>query len=296
MDFNHDPHSSIFHTDQTKVMDGNMCSILTWYDNEWGFSNRMADTAVAMGKTDATRIERIVPTVKDILAKGGKPVLLAHFGRPKGQPVPEMSLRHVVPALEDALGQPVTFVERPDRAVWRRFPRAAWCWSRTPASPRWRPRTTRRWRSSSPPRGRLLQRRLLRRAPGPCLDRGGGASPAVLRRAPDAGGTDGAGEGAGHPERPVVAVVGGAKVSTKLDLLGNLTQKVDMLVIGGGMANTFLAAQGIDVAASLCEHDLGDTARDILARAEAAGCEVILPTDVVVAKEFAANARTASFR
>jgi phosphoglycerate kinase len=98
----------------------------------------------------------------------------------------------------------------------------------------------------------------------------------------------------GHPERPVLAVVGGAKVSTKLDLLGNLTAKVDMLVIGGGMANTFLAAQGIDVAASLCEHDLGDTARDILARAEAAGCEVILPTDVVVAKEFAANAENST--
>jgi phosphoglycerate kinase len=94
----------------------------------------------------------------------------------------------------------------------------------------------------------------------------------------------------GDPERPVLAVVGGAKVSTKLDLLGNLTGKVDMLVIGGGMANTFLAAQGIDVAASLCEHDLGDTAREILAKAEETGCEVILPTDVVVAREFAAHA------
>jgi phosphoglycerate kinase len=94
----------------------------------------------------------------------------------------------------------------------------------------------------------------------------------------------------GAPERPVVAVVGGAKVSTKLALLGNLVAKVDTLVIGGGMANTFLAAQGIDVGKSLCEHDLAETARDILAKAEAAGCTILLPADVVVAREFKANA------
>jgi phosphoglycerate kinase len=94
----------------------------------------------------------------------------------------------------------------------------------------------------------------------------------------------------GDPQRPVLAVVGGAKVSTKLDLLSNLVAKVDMLVIGGGMANTFLAAQGHDVGASLCEHDLGDTAREILAAAEKTGCEILLPTDVVVAEAFAAGA------
>jgi phosphoglycerate kinase len=94
----------------------------------------------------------------------------------------------------------------------------------------------------------------------------------------------------GNPQRPVVAVVGGAKVSTKLDLLGNLVSKVDHLVIGGGMANTFLAAQGINVGKSLCEHELADTARDILKKAEAAGCEVILPRDIVVAREFKAGA------
>jgi phosphoglycerate kinase len=94
----------------------------------------------------------------------------------------------------------------------------------------------------------------------------------------------------GNPERPVVAVVGGAKVSTKLELLGNLIGKVDTLVIGGGMANTFLAAQGIDVGKSLCEHDLGEMAREIAARAEAAGCALVLPIDVVVAREFKAGA------
>src|SRR5690606_14239273 len=94
----------------------------------------------------------------------------------------------------------------------------------------------------------------------------------------------------GQPERPVAAVVGGAKVSTKLDVLTNLVAKVDHLIIGGGMANTFLAAQGIAVGKSLCEHDLADTARDILNRAKAAGCEIHLPKDVVVAKEFKAGA------
>ncbi|MEM6896226.1 MAG: phosphoglycerate kinase, partial [Pseudomonadota bacterium] len=92
------------------------------------------------------------------------------------------------------------------------------------------------------------------------------------------------------PVRPVVAVVGGAKVSTKLDLLGNLLGKVDHLVIGGGMANTFLAAQGIEVGASLAEHEMADTVRDILARAETEGCQIHLPTDVVVAREFKAGA------
>ena len=94
----------------------------------------------------------------------------------------------------------------------------------------------------------------------------------------------------GNPERPVVAVVGGAKVSTKLDLLGNLVGKVDHLVIGGGMANTFLAAQGIDVGKSLAEHDMTDTALEIMEKAKAEGCEIILPVDVVVAREFKAGA------
>jgi phosphoglycerate kinase len=92
------------------------------------------------------------------------------------------------------------------------------------------------------------------------------------------------------PKRPVMAVVGGAKVSTKLELLGNLVAKVDHLVIGGGMANTFLAAQGIDVGKSLAEHEMTDTALEILAKAKVANCNVILPVDVVVAREFAANA------
>ena len=94
----------------------------------------------------------------------------------------------------------------------------------------------------------------------------------------------------GAPERPVMAVVGGAKVSTKLDLLGNLVEKVQYLVIGGGMANTFLAAKGVSVGKSLCEHDMADTANEILGKAQAAGCEIILPSDIVTATEFKENA------
>ena len=95
--------------------------------------------------------------------------------------------------------------------------------------------------------------------------------------------------GLDNPARPVMAIVGGAKVSTKLDLLGNLVRKVDVLAIGGGMANTFLAARGIDVGKSLCEHDLVATAREIEAKAKAAGCEILLPVDALVAREFKAN-------
>jgi phosphoglycerate kinase len=94
----------------------------------------------------------------------------------------------------------------------------------------------------------------------------------------------------GKPQRPVLAVVGGAKVSSKLDLLGNLVTQVDALVIGGGMANTFLAAQGLNVGKSLCEHDMAATARQIMTKAADAGCEIILPADIVVAREFAAHA------
>ena len=223
--------------------------------------------------TDATRIERIVPTVRDILAKGGTPVLLAHFGRPKGKVVPEMSLRHVLPALEDALGMPVTFVETPDRAGLEALPQGSVVLLE---NTRFNPMET-----ENDPK---LARFLASLGDVYCNDafsaahRAHASTEGVAHLLPSCAGRLMEAEltalekALGHPERPVLAVVGGAKVSTKLDLLGNLTGKVDMLVIGGGMANTFLAAQGIDVAASLCEHDLGDTAREILAKAEDTGC------------------------
>ncbi len=245
--------------------------------------------------TDATRIKRIVPTVRDILAKGGKPVLLAHFGRPKGKVVPEMSLRQVVPALEEALGTSVTFVETPDRESLEALPeRSVALVENTRFSPMETendPKMARFLASlgdvfcndafSAAHRAHASTEGIAHLLPA-CAGRLMEAELTALEKA------------LGHPERPVLAVVGGAKVSSKLDLLGNLIEKVDMLVIGGGMANTFLAAQGIDVAASLCEHDLGDTAREILAKAEKTGCEVILPSDVVVAQEFEANAENAT--
>ncbi|MEO0667011.1 MAG: phosphoglycerate kinase [Pseudomonadota bacterium] len=241
--------------------------------------------------TDATRIDRIVPTVRDIRAAGGSPVLLAHFGRPKGQPDPDMSLRRLVPALEAAFGAPVAFVERPSRD-WidaqatdaiilienTRFtpmeeandPAKAqflaslgdiYCNDAFSAAHRAHASTTGVAHLLPACAGRLMQAEL-------------SALEAALS----------------NPKRPVGAVVGGAKVSTKLDLLQNLVGKLDVLIIGGGMANTFLAAQGAQLGASLQEADLHDTARDILAAAEAAGCRIVLPTDGRVAREFAAGA------
>jgi phosphoglycerate kinase len=245
--------------------------------------------------TDATRIERIAPTIQDILAKGGKPVLLAHFDRPKGKVVPSMSLEVARPALEAVLGQKVAFAQDcvgPDAAAAvaalpeggvlllentrfhpgeekndPEFARAlaalgdVYCDDAFSAAHRAHASTEGITHYLPSCAGRLMQAELT-----------------ALEKA------------LGKPEHPVVAVVGGAKVSTKLELLGNLLDKVDSIVIGGGMANTFLAARGIDVGKSLCEHDMTDTARDIMARAEAANCALILPADVVVAGEFKAGA------
>ncbi|WP_371153711.1 phosphoglycerate kinase [Jannaschia sp. 2305UL9-9] len=240
--------------------------------------------------TDTTRIDRIVPTVKDIIAKGGKPVLLAHFGRPKGQVVPDMSLRQVVPALSAALGTEVTFAdgdygntvssmaagdvvlfenvrfnpgeEKDDDGFASRLASIGdvYCNDAFSAAHRAHATTHALARKLPACAGRLMEAELT-------------ALEAAL----------------GTPKPPVAAVVGGAKVSSKLDLLGNLVTKVQHLIIGGGMANTFLAAQGFDVKKSLCEHDLLDTAREIIAKAEAAGCTILLPRDVVCAAEFRAD-------
>lgn len=241
--------------------------------------------------SDTTRIDRIVPTINDILAAGGTPILMAHFGRPKGKPVPEMSLRITLPALEAALGRRVTFIEKPSREAINAMPYDSVVLLENT-------RFTPMEEANDPAMAKFLA------SLGDvyCNDafsaahRAHASTEGVAHLLPSCAGRLMAEElGAldqalGTPQRPVVAVVGGAKVSTKLDLLGNLVSKVDHLVIGGGMANTFLAAQGINVGKSLCEHDLAETARDILKKAEAAGCEVILPRDIVVAREFKANA------
>lgn len=241
--------------------------------------------------SDTTRIDRIVPTINDILAAGGTPILIAHFGRPKGKPVPEMSLRITLPALEAALGRRVTFVEKPSREAINAMPYDSVVLLENT-------RFTPMEEANDPAMAKFLA------SLGDvyCNDafsaahRAHASTEGVAHLLPSCAGRLMAEElGAldqalGNPQRPVVAVVGGAKVSTKLDLLGNLVSKVDHLVIGGGMANTFLAAQGISVGKSLCEHDLAETARDILKKADAAGCEVILPRDIVVAREFKAGA------
>ncbi|MGI9395599.1 MAG: phosphoglycerate kinase [Boseongicola sp.] len=241
--------------------------------------------------TDATRIERIVPTIHDILAAGGKPVLLAHFGRPKGQPSPELSLRITLPALDAALGTKVTFIEKPDRATIDSLPAGAVVLVENT-----------RFTSMEEANDQRMAQFLASLGDIYCNDafsashRAHASTEGVAHLLPACAGRLMEAElraleaALGEPARPVVAVVGGAKVSTKLELLGNIVRKVDTLVIGGGMANTFLAANGIDVGNSLAEHDLADTVREIIAKAEEAACEILLPTDIVCATEFAENA------
>lgn len=243
--------------------------------------------------TDATRIERIKPTITDILDKGGKPMLIAHFGRPKGKVVPDMSLRVTVPALEQALGRKVRLIETLEGAEnLTEEARAADVLLLE--NIRFHP-----GEESNDPE---LAQRLAALGDVYCNDafsaahRAHASTTALAHLLPACAGRLMQAElqaleaALGNPARPVMAVVGGAKVSTKLDLLGNLVERVDCLVIGGGMANTFLAAMGLDVGKSLCEHDMAPTARDIMLKAGAAGCEILLPADVVVAREFAEGA------
>lgn len=245
--------------------------------------------------TDATRIEKIVPTVEDILMRGGRPVLLAHFDRPKGKVVPEMSLAQVVPALEEALGRKVVFgadcLGDVAKAAIAAAPAGAVVLLENtrfhPGEETNDPELCKEMASlgdiyvndafSAAHRAHASTTglaHLLPAAAGRLMEAELKALEAAL----------------GAPKRPVVAVVGGAKVSTKLDLLGNLVTKVDHLVIGGGMANTFLVAKGAEVGKSLAERDMAATALEILGKAEAAGCKIHLPVDIVVAREFKAGA------
>lgn len=245
--------------------------------------------------TDTTRIEKIVPTIKAIQAAGGKPVLLAHFDRPKGQRVESMSLKQVVPALEAALGQPVTFAEEAvggpaKRAVAAMQPGDVVLLENTRFYPGEEANDP-TFAASLAALGQAYVNDAFSAA-----HRAHASTEGIARLLPSAAGKlmeaelDALNAALGDPQRPVVAVVGGAKVSTKLDLLGNLVEKVDHLVIGGGMANTFLLAKGAEIGKSLAERDMTDTALEILDKAERAGCQIHLPVDVVVAREFKANA------
>ncbi|MCP5036459.1 MAG: phosphoglycerate kinase [Rhodobacteraceae bacterium] len=245
--------------------------------------------------TDDTRIRRIIPTIKDIVAQGGKPVLLAHFGRPKGKRVPEMSLAILREALEDAFGLPVNFAEDCIGAPAKQAVAAL-------GSGQVLLLENTRYHAEEPANDPAFAASLAALGDIFCNDafsaahRAHASTEGLARLLPSCAGRLMQAElsaleaALGEPDRPVMAVVGGAKVSTKLDLLGNLVAKVEYLVIGGGMANTFLAAKGVNVGKSLCEHDMADTANEILAKAKDAGCEVILPSDIVTATEFKANA------
>jgi len=243
--------------------------------------------------TDLTRIARIADTVYDIQDAGGTVILMAHYGRPKGKVVEEMSLIHVAPAVADELGVPITFADSDYRDAVKELKNDEVLLLENL-----------RFNPGEEANDMAFAKRLASLCDIYVNDafsaahRAHASTHAIATLRPSCAGRLMAQElsaleaALGTPKRPVVAVVGGAKVSTKLDLLGNLVGKVDHLVIGGGMANTFLAAQGLPVGASLCEHDLADTAREILAKADAAGCEIILPRDIVVAREFKAGADT----
>ncbi|MPT47836.1 MAG: phosphoglycerate kinase [Sphingobium sp.] len=241
--------------------------------------------------SDDTRLRAAMPTVNELSDRGAKVLILAHFGRPKGQPSAELSLQQIAEPLSGVLGRPVRYIdwegdaqavaslrpgdiallentrffggeEKNDPAVVDRFAALGDLYVNDAFSAAHRAHASTEGLAHKLPSfaGRSMEKEL-------------DALQAAL----------------GAPVKPVAAVVGGAKVSTKLDVLNNLVTKVDHLIIGGGMANTFLAARGVDVGKSLCEHDLADTAEKIMDRADEAGCTIHLPYDVVVAKEFAAN-------
>tara|TARA_R110002110_G_scaffold415612_2_gene651581 strand:- start:48242 stop:49444 length:1203 start_codon:yes stop_codon:yes gene_type:complete len=251
---------------------------------------------MANGKvTDRTRLERLAPTILELADKGAKVLVTSHFGRPRGERVLEMSLAPVAKELGAVLGRPVAFApdcigdaaldaagamvdgdilvlenaryhlgeEANDKGFAGSLAALADAYVNDAFSAAHRAHASTEGVAHILPAyaGRLMQAELV------ALDRA-----------------------LGSPQRPVMAIVGGAKIASKLDLLGNLITRVDQLAIGGGMANTFLNAMGIDVGASLCEHDMAETARNILARADEIGCEVVLPSDVVIAGEFKAGA------
>ncbi|WP_374832316.1 phosphoglycerate kinase [Paenochrobactrum pullorum] len=245
--------------------------------------------------SDATRIERILPTIQELHKKGAKTILLAHFGRPKGEAVAEFSLKVVVSALHKALGLKVAFAEdcigeKASNAVNVMNDGDVLLLENTRFH-KGEEKNDVEFAKALAANGDIYINDAFSAAHRAHASTEGLAHilPSFAGRAMQ-GELEALEKGLGAPVRPVVAIVGGAKVSTKLDLLSNLIEKVDALVIGGGMANTFLAALGHDVGKSLCEHDLADTARAIMAKAETSKCAIVLPVDAVVAWHFAADA------
>ena len=253
---------------------------------------------VADGKvTDATRIERIVPTLRAVTKTGAKAILMSHFGRPKGKVNPDYSLEVTLPAIAEAFGHEAIFVA----TDWEDVSAAKEAIDAAPEGSVLVLENT-RFHPGEEKNDPELSKRMASLGDIYINDafssahRAHASTEGVAHLLPAGAGTAMAAEltalekGLGNPHRPVVAIVGGAKVSTKIDLLENLIAKVEALVIGGGMANTFLFAQGIGIGNSLAEKDLAETARRILDKAEKIGCAIILPVDAKVAWHFEANA------
>ena len=244
--------------------------------------------------TDATRLERIAATVTEIAGKGGKVILLAHFGRPKGVD-PKQSLKPVAAALADVIGKPVAFAEDcvgdvAAKAVAAMKDGDILCLENTRFHPG-EEKNDPAFVAELAKLGDIWVNDAFSAAhrAHASTEGLGHTLPAYAGRTMQAE-LDALGKALDAPTRPVIAIVGGAKVSSKIDLLENLVTKVDALVIGGGMANTFLHAQGIGVGKSLCEKDLAETALRIIDKAKTANCTIILPVDAVVAFKFEANA------
>ncbi|HYI43170.1 MAG TPA: phosphoglycerate kinase [Sphingomicrobium sp.] len=243
---------------------------------------------------DDTRLRALLPTVLDLSDRGAIVLLLSHFGRPKGQVRPDMSTAQLVMPLSRLTGRSVRFVEdcqgpEAERALTTMLPGNIGILENT------------RFHDGEEKNDPELARAIAALADYFVNDafsaahRAHASTEGLARLLPSFAGRAMEAElkalerALGEPERPVAAVVGGAKVSTKLGVLGHLVSKVDHLIIGGGMANTFLAARGVNVGKSLCEHELTEEAELIFARADEAGCTIHLPYDVVVATEFAAH-------
>ena len=239
--------------------------------------------------SDDTRLRAALPTIQALTAKGDKVVLLAHFDRPKGKRVPEMSLKPVAPALEELLGAPVAFA---DDCIGDEAKSAI---AALPAGGVILLENT-RYHAGEEKNDPDLAKQIADLGDFYVNDafsaahRAHASTEGVAHILPAYAGKqmerelDALDAALGNPKRPALGIVGGAKVSTKLELLQNLINKLDKLAIGGGMANTFLHAQGVEIGGSLAERDMADAARDILAAAKGK-CEILLPVDVVVAKE-----------
>jgi len=243
---------------------------------------------------DLTRIERVAPTIREIAARGGKVILISHFGRPKGFD-PKQSLKPFAPAIAEVLGRPVAFAEdcvgeKARTAVDAMRAGDVLCLENTRFH-RGEEKNDPAFVAELAALGDIFVNDAFSVA-----HRAHASVAGLGRKLPTYAGRtmqdelDALGKVLETPIRPLAAIVGGAKVSTKLDLLGSLLAKVDILLIGGGMANTFLAALGHPVGKSLCEHELLPTAREIMAKARDRKREIVLPADVVAAKAFAANA------